>query len=146
MRFRAVLELNGKTATGIEVPAHVVAELGPGKRPAVKVSLNGYSYRSTVAPMGGRYLLPVSSAIRTGAGVAAGDEVEVELELDTEARTVTVPDDLATALDREPAVRRVFDALSYSNQLRYVLAIEDAKSPQTRARRIDKTVSELRPA
>jgi len=146
MRFHAVVGLHGQTATGIEVPAEVVAGLGTSRRPAVRVTLNGYVYRSSVAFMGGRYLLPVSAAVRTAAGVAAGDEVDVELDLDTAPRTVEVPADLAEALARVPGARAAFDALSYSNQQRYVLPILDAKTPQTRQRRIDKTVDELRPA
>jgi hypothetical protein len=144
MKFRAVVELSGKSATGVEVPAEVVDALGSGKRPAVRATINGFTYRSSVGSMGGRFLLPVSAQIRAGAGVAAGDEVEVDLELDTEPRTVTVPADLAAALDADPAARRAFDRLSYSHQLRYVQPIEDAKSAGTRQRRIDKTVSELR--
>jgi hypothetical protein len=145
MKFHGRIELNGKTATGIEVPAEVVAGLGAGKRPAVRATVNGFTYRTSVAPMGGRFLLPVSAQIRAGAGVAAGDEVDVDLEVDTEPRTVSVPADLAVALDTDPAVRRAFDALSYSQQLRYVQPVEDAKATATRQRRIDKVLSDLRP-
>jgi len=145
MKFHGRVELNGKTATGIEVPAEVVTGLGAGKRPAVRATVNGFTYRSSVAPMGGRFLLPVSAQIRAGAGVAAGDEVDVDLEVDTEPRTVSVPADLAVALDTDPAVRRAFDALSYSQQLRYVQPVEDAKAAATRQRRIDKVLSDLRP-
>jgi hypothetical protein len=144
MKFRGVVELNGKTATGIEVPAEVVVGLGPSKRPPVRVTINGYTYRSSVAPMGGRFLLSVSAQVRTGAGVAAGDEVDIDIALDTEPRAVTVPADLADAFERDPAARRAFDGLSYSHQQRYVLSIEDAKTAQTRQRRVDKAVSELR--
>ncbi|HXF19241.1 MAG TPA: YdeI/OmpD-associated family protein [Streptosporangiaceae bacterium] len=145
MKFHGRVELNGKTATGIEVPAEVVTGLGAGKRPAVRATVNGFTYRTSVAPMGGRFLLPVSAQIRAGAGVAAGDEVDVDLEVDTEPRTVSVPADLAVALDTDPAVRRAFDALSYSQQLRYVQPVEDAKATATRQRRIDKVLSDLRP-
>jgi uncharacterized protein DUF1905/bacteriocin resistance YdeI/OmpD-like protein len=144
MKFHGRLELNGKTATGIEVPAEVVTGLGAGKRPAVRAAVNGFTYRTSVAPMGGRFLLPVSAQIRAGAGVAAGDEVDVDLEVDTEPRTVSVPADLAVALDTDPAVRRAFDALSYSQQLRYVQPVEDARAAATRQRRIDKVLSDLR--
>jgi Domain of unknown function (DUF1905)/Bacteriocin-protection, YdeI or OmpD-Associated len=144
MKFHGRLELNGKTATGIEVPAEVVTGLGAGKRPAVRATVNGFTYRTSVAPMGGRFLLPVSAQIRAGAGVAAGDEVDVDLEVDTEPRTVSVPADLAVALDTDPAVRRAFDALSYSQQLRYVQPVEDARAAATRQRRIDKVLSDLR--
>lgn len=144
MKFHGKVELNGKTATGIEVPARVLTGLDAGKRPAVRATINGFTYRTSVGVMGGRSLLPVSAQIRAGAGVAAGDEVDVDLEVDTEPRTVSVPADLAVALDREPAARRAFDGLSYSHQLRYVQPIEDAKTAATRQRRIDKVLSELR--
>jgi hypothetical protein len=143
MRFRATVELNGKTATGIEVPAEVVAALGKGKRPPVTATVNGYSYRTSVAAMGGRFLMPVSAQVRQDAGVAAGDAVDVELELDEAPRTVTVPDDLAEALAGDPAAGAAFARLSYSHQQRHVLAVESAKAPETRQRRIAKTVADL---
>lgn len=144
MKFHGKVELNGKTATGIEVPAEVITGLSAGKRPAVRATINGFTYRTSVGAMGGRFLLPVSAQIRAAAGVAAGDEVDVDLEVDTEPRTVTVPADLAAALDADPAVRRAFDGLSYSHQLRYVQPIEDAKTAATRQRRIDKVLGDLR--
>jgi len=144
MRFRATLLLAGKTATGIQVPDEVVAGLGGSKRPAVNVTLNGYAYRSTVTPMGGVFMLPVSAEIRKNANVAAGDEVEVHLELDAEPRAVTVPPDFAEALAHDAEAQRAFAKLAYSHQLRHVLAIEDAKTPDTRQRRIDKALSTLR--
>jgi len=144
MRFRAVLLLSGKTATGIRVPPEIVEELGPGKRPAVLVTINSYTYRSTVAVMGGEFMLPVSAEVRDHAGIAAGDEVDVELELDTAPRELTVPDDLARALAHDPEARRVFEQLSYSNRRRHVLAVEGAKTPETRQRRIAKAVELFR--
>lgn len=143
MKFRTILLLGGKTATGIRVPPEIVASLGPSKRPAVSATINGYTYRSTIAPLGGEFMLPVSAEVREKAGVAAGDEVEVDLELDTAPREVTVPPDFAAALDADPAARRFFDGLSYSNRQRFVLSIEDAKTPETRQRRIAKSVSTL---
>ncbi len=143
MRFHAMLELNGKTATGIQVPDDVVAALGGGKRAAVSVTLKNYTYRTTIASMGGRYLIPVSADVRTQAGVAAGDELDVEIELDTAPRAVTVPADFAAALDRDADARRFFDGLAYSHQKRHVDVIEDAKTPETRQRRIEKAVSML---
>ena len=143
MRFRAVLESHGKTATGFVVPPSVVDGLGAGKRPKVRVTLNGHTYRSSIASMGGRYLLGVSAENRAAAGVAAGDELDVEVEVDTEPRVVEVPADLAAALDAEPAARAAFDALPYSHQQRYVIAVEQAKAAETRARRIAKTVEAL---
>ncbi|MET0134196.1 MAG: YdeI/OmpD-associated family protein [Kibdelosporangium sp.] len=146
MKFRAVLELGGKTATGVEVPEEVVEKLASGKRPAVKVTINSHTYPSTVARMAGRFMLPVSAENRTAAGVEAGDEIEVHLELDSEPRAVVVPDDLAAALDGTPAARAAFDKLAYSHQRRWVLSVSDAKTPETRQRRIDKAVHDLREA
>ncbi len=144
MRFRATVQLGGKTATGIPVPAEVVAGLGPSKKPAVRVTINGHTYRSTIAPLGGEFMLPLSAEHRTAAGVAAGDEVEVDIELDTQLREVTVPPDFAEALDHDMDARRFFDGLSYSQKLRHVLSIQQAKTAETRQRRIDKAVSMLR--
>jgi len=144
MRFRAALLAAGKTATGIEVPADVVASLGASKRPAVRVTINGHTYRSTIAVMGGKFMLGVSAENRAAAGVAAGDDVEVELELDTAPREVTVPPDLAAALKREPEAERFFDGLSYSRKQRIVLSVENAKAAETRQRRIAKSVQDLR--
>jgi hypothetical protein len=143
MRFRATIRLDGKTATGIEVPADVMAALGPGKRPRVRVTINGYDYPSTVGSMGGRSLIPVSAEVRAKAGVAAGDEVEVDVVADTAPRRVEVPEDLAAALDGVPGARQAFERLSYSGQQRHVLAVTGAKTPQTRERRIEKAVTEL---
>ena len=143
--FRAVLELGGKTAAGIAVPPEVVTELGSGKRPAVTVTINGrHTYRSTVASMGGRFLLPVSAENRAAAGVAAGDEVDVTVELDTAPREVTVPPDLADALAEDAEANAAFEKLPYSHKQRHVLAIEGAKAAETRARRVAKCVEMLR--
>ena len=144
MKFRAMIQLNGKTATGILVPDKVVAALGPTKRPPVRVTIKGYTYRSTIATMGGKFMLPVSAEVRESAHVVAGDELEVGLELDTEPREVTVPADLTKALDRDAEARRFFDGLSYSNKRRFVISIEEAKTAETRQRRIAKAVSLLR--
>jgi hypothetical protein len=144
VRFRATIQQGGKTATGIEVPERVVEALGSGRRPAVKVTINGYTYRSSVAVLGGRYMVGVSAEHRAGAGVAGGDEVEVDIELDTAPREVTVPADLAAALDAEPAARRTFDGLSYSNQSWHVLQVEGAKTDETRQRRITRSVDTLK--
>ena len=143
-RFRTTIQLAGKTATGIEVPEQVVEALGSGKRPPVRVTIAGHTYRSTVAPRRGRYLIGVSAENREAAGVSAGDEVEVEIELDTEPREVAVPADLAEALDADGEARRFFDGLSNSKKQRLVLPIEGAKQAATRRRRIDKAVGMLR--
>ncbi|OXS54221.1 hypothetical protein B1A99_26900 [Cohnella sp. CIP 111063] len=144
MKFRTTLELSKKTATGIHVPDEIVEALGAGKKPPVKVTIGSYTYRSTVASMGGRFLLPVSQEHREGAGIQAGDEIEVELELDDAPREVSVPADFVEALDRHAEAREFFDRLSYSNKRRFVLNIEGAKSAETRQRRIDKSVELLR--
>ncbi|MFB4292383.1 YdeI/OmpD-associated family protein [Nonomuraea sp. ATR24] len=143
MSFRTTVELAGRTATGFEVPAGIVEALCSGRRPAVTVTVNGYSYRSTVAVMGGRYLLPLSAEHRQGAGVAAGDEVEVTLELDTAPREVAVPGDLAEALGRAPEAKAFFDGLSYSRRRRVVLQVEGAKKAETRQRRVADAITKL---
>jgi Bacteriocin-protection, YdeI or OmpD-Associated/Domain of unknown function (DUF1905) len=144
MRFQATIKLAGKTATGIQVPQEVVTSLGSSKKPAVRVSLNGYVYRSTVAVMGGVFMLPISAEHRAGAGVAAGDEVDVDLELDTAPREVSVPADFATLLEGDANAKQFFDGLSYSRKQWYVLPIEQAKTPETRARRLEKAITMLR--
>lgn len=144
MRFRVTVEASGKTTTGVEVPVEVVEALGTSKRPPVRATINGFTYRSSVASMGGRFMLGISADVRAGSGVRAGDEVDIDLELDTEPREVSVPTDFAAALEDEPAAKALFDGLSYSNRLRIVLAIAGAKTPETRRRRIAKAVDRLR--
>ena len=144
MRFTATIELGGKTATGIPVPEELVLGLGRGKRVPVTVTIGGYTYRSTIAPYNGLYMLPLSAEHREAAGVTAGQEVEVGLEVDDAPREVEVPEDLRAALASDDAARAAFEKLSYSNQRRIVLSVEGAKAAETRARRIDKAVAELR--
>ena len=144
MRFRTVIVQTGPTATGIRVPEEVVAALGHGRRPPVRVTIDGYTYRNTVAVMGGESWVGVSAAHRTGARVAGGDEVDVDLELDTAPREVSVPVDLAAALDAEPAARQTFDRLSNSDKGWHVASIESAKTTATRERRIGRSITALR--
>jgi hypothetical protein len=144
MRFRTTIQQSGKTATGIQVPDEVVEALGSGRRPAVKVTINGYIYRNTVAVIGGVYMVGVSAEHRAGAGVAGGDEVDVDVELDTAPREVAVPADFAAALDAEPNARSTFDGLSYSNKSWHVLQVTGAKTDETRQRRIAKSVDLLK--
>lgn len=144
MRFRTTLQLEGKTATGFRVPVEVVEAMGTGKRPPVTVTINGYTYRSTVAAYGDVFMLPLAAEHREAAGVAAGDEIEVDVERDDAPRDVVVPADFAAALDAEPAARRTFDALSNSNKKWHVLNVEGAKTDETRQRRIEKSVATLR--
>ncbi len=144
MRFHTTIEQSGKTTTGIRVPEEVVKALSAGKRPAVRVTINGFAYRSTVAVMDGSYMVSLSAENRAGAGVAGGDEVDVDMELDTGPREVTVPADFNAALDGQPEGRKTFDSLSYSNKSWHVLQVTGAKTDETRQRRIDKSVDMLR--
>ncbi len=143
MRFRSELQLAGKTATGFVVPAAVVDEMGHGKKPPVRITVQGHTYRTSVATREDRFMISVSAEIRQITGLRAGDEVDVDIEFDPEPRSVDVPADLAAALDRQPAARRSFDALAYSHQLRHVLAVQAAKAPETRQRRIDGAIAML---
>jgi hypothetical protein len=143
-RFRTTILQTGTTAAGIEVPESVVAALGAGKRPPVRVTLNGYTYRNTVAVMGGKYMIGVSNEHRSASGLAGGDVVDVELELDTAPREVSVPPDLEAALAADPAARATFEKLSYSNKSWHVLQVEGTKADDTRRRRIAKSVEALR--
>jgi Bacteriocin-protection, YdeI or OmpD-Associated/Domain of unknown function (DUF1905) len=143
MRFRTTILQSNKTATGIRVPDDVIAALGPSRRPPVQVTVNGYTYRTTVAVMNGAFMFGVSADVRTNAGVAGGDEVDVEIVLDTEPREVSVPADLQTALDADPEANRFFQSLSYSHKSAYVLWIESAKKDETRQRRIPEAIRML---
>lgn len=143
-KFKAVLRLEGKTATGIQVPTEIIAALGTSKRPAVRVTLKDHTYRTTVAAYGEIFMIPVAAHHREAAGLTAGDEVEVTIALDTEPREVTVPPDFSAALDKEPTAKKFFEGLSYSNKRRFVLSIEDAITDETRRRRIEKSVVMLR--
>jgi Bacteriocin-protection, YdeI or OmpD-Associated/Domain of unknown function (DUF1905) len=129
---------------GLEVPPEVVESLGHGKRPPVRITINGHSWRSRVAIMRGRYLLGLSKANRQAAGVDTGDEVEVELEFDPEPRVVVEPEDFARALDADPVARAAYDRLPDGRKREHVLAIERAKKPETRTRRIEKALVTLR--
>lgn len=145
-RFRSKIVLGGKTATGFEVPAEVVEKLGAGKRPPVSVTINGHTYRSTVAVFGGKFFLPLNAQNRAAAGVAAGDSVTVAVALDSAPRVVDVPPDFKQALARDAVAQTHFEKLSYSHKREYVEAIVEAKRPETRARRIAKAVEILRRA
>jgi len=142
MTFRATLELHGKTATGITVPPAVVESLGGGKRPAVTVTLKKHSYRTTIAPMGGTFLIPVSAEHRAAAGIKAGDLIDVGVELDAAPREVEVPADLVAALTKA-GLLPAFDSLSFSRRKEAVVSVESAKKPETRERRIEKVVADL---
>jgi hypothetical protein len=135
-----LLQGDGDT-TGFVVPDKVVEALGQGKKPKVTVTINGkFSYPNTVAVMGGQYMIGISKDRRKLAGVAGGETIEVTLELDTAPRVMEVPADLQKALDKDKAAKAYFATLSYSNQRRHIDPINDAKTPETRARRIEKSV------
>lgn len=143
MRYRTTIALLGIN-TGIPVPDDVVEALGQGRKPPVVVTVGGHTYRTTVASRGGQYLLSLSAANRAAAGVAGGDQVDVDIELDTAPREVEVPADLAAALASDPAARAAWDRLTYSHRQRHVLAVEGAKAAETRARRVDGVLGALR--
>ena len=142
MEFRTTVVQSGKTATGLQVPDDVVAALGGGKRPPVTVTLGGYGYRTTVAPMGGAYWIPLAAEHREAAGVQAGQEVDVRVELDTAPRETPLPEDLAAALG--DGARAFFEGLAPSHRKEWVRWVEEAKRPETRAARVEKTAEALR--
>ena len=144
MRFRTTILQGDKTATGIEIPNEVVEALGAGKKPPVKLRVNGYEYRSTVATIDGKFMVGFSADHRAASGIKGGDEIDVEVELDTQPRTVDVPADLQAALDAEPKARETFDRLSNSLKGYHVSQVTGAKTDETRQRRIEKSISVLR--
>jgi len=144
MRFRTTLLQSSKTATGFRVPDEVMAALAGGKAPKVAATINGHTWRTSVATVNGGPMVGVNTDVRAATGVRGGDDIEVDLALDTAPRSIDVPDDLAAALDADPAARRTFDGLSYSNQRFWVEPIVAARADETRQRRIDKAVATLR--
>lgn len=143
LKFRTTVFLGGKTATGLVVPNEIVESLGAGRKPPVTVTIGSYTYRSTIAVYGGQAMLPLSAENRNAAGVSAGDEIDVSIALDTAPREVEVPADFASELDKHADAKANFERLSYSNKRRIVLSIEDAKTAETRRKRIDKALDEL---
>ncbi len=143
MRFRALVE-PPEPMKGLEVPKDVIESIGGGQRPPVTIAINGHSWRSRIAIMRGRYLIGLSRANRQAAGVATGDEIDVDVELDTEPRVVTEPVDLARALDADPGARAAYDRLPQGRRREYVRTIESAKRTDTRQRRVDKVLEALR--
>jgi hypothetical protein len=143
VRFHTRILTAGKTATGIQIPNEVIESLGSSKRPPIRITINGQTYRSTVAVMGGKFMVGVSAENRAKTGVAGGDEVDVDIELDTELRELTVPADFAKALKGNAVAKKRFDGLSHSKKQSFVSGIEGAKTQETRERRIQKAISEL---
>jgi hypothetical protein len=144
VRFRTTVLSAGKTAAGIVIPPEIVEALGSSRKPPVRVTIRDYTYRSTVATVDGRFMVGVSAENRAKAGVAGGDEVDVDIELDTEPRTVELPVDFAAALAREPRAEAFFGTLSNSQKGWFVSGIEGAKTQETRQRRIDAALERLR--
>lgn len=143
MRFRAELESTGRTAAGFEVPEEVVERLGGGDHPKVSVTVNGFTFRTSIARMGGRFLLGVSNERRALAGIEAGQVLDVDVELDTAPREIEVPDDLAAALAADAQAKKFWDTLSYSKQSWHVHQVTSAKKAETRAARVEKSVTML---
>ena len=143
MNFRAHVE-PPEPMRGLEIPQEIVEALGAGGRPPVTITINGHSWKSRVAIMRGRHLLGLSNANRQAAGVVTGDEVRVEVELDNEPRVVIEPPDFARALDADLVARAAYDRLADSHKREHVRAIESAKKPETRTRRIEKAITTLR--
>ncbi|MFI7544333.1 YdeI/OmpD-associated family protein [Actinoplanes sp. NPDC049599] len=144
MRFHAELRATGGNTTGFLVDNKLVAELGGGGRPKVVVTINGVTWRSSIARMGGEHWLGVSAERRAAAGIAAGDQLDVQVELDTAVREVETPADLAAALAAEPAAQAFWDGLSYSAKSWHVLQVTGARTAETRTRRVAKSVALLR--
>jgi hypothetical protein len=143
MKLRTPLISTGGNTAGIKLDPNFVESLGKGKRPPVKITVNGHSWRSTVAVMGGEYWLGVAMEHRAAAGVKAGQEIEADIELDTAPREVEVPEDFAAALD-EAGLRSAFDKLAPSHRKEHVRSINEAKAAETRQRRIEKAVEMLK--
>ncbi|MEO8595540.1 MAG: YdeI/OmpD-associated family protein [Candidatus Solibacter sp.] len=131
-----------KNVSGIVVPPEVVAALGTSKKPAVKVTLNGYTYRSTVATMGGKFMIGLSLENRKAAGLQGDERLEVRLELDTEPRITPIPADLKAALVKGK-ILDAFEKAAPSRRKEFVRQVEDAKTPETRERRIVKVIESL---
>lgn len=143
MKFETVLEKHeNMDATGITIPFDV-AEVFGQKRVPVRVWINDAEYRTTVMPMGGRYMMAVPKVFRDAAGIKAGEKITVTMEKDTEKRTVEVPQDLAAVLDSS-GLSEVFSKMSFTHRKEYVNSINDAKREETRVRRIEKTIEMLK--
>ena len=142
-KFTTTVKTAGKTAAGIVVPPEIVQALGSGRNPKVKVSVNGYTFRGTVQVSNGQFMLSFSSDKREASGVKGGDQVEVTLELDTEPRTVEVPEDLRAALSARAGAMEAFEGLAYSRRKEFVRQVNEAKAQETRARRIAGIVAQV---
>jgi len=142
-KFTTTVKTAGKTAAGIVVPPEIVEALGSGRNPKVKVSVNGYTFQGTVQVSNGQFMLSFSSDKREASGVKGGDQVEVTLELDTEPRTVEVPEDLRAALSARAGAMEAFEGLAYARRKEFVRQVNEAKAQETRARRIAGIVAQV---
>lgn len=143
MQFTSQLTVVEADNAGIQVPQEIVTLLGGGSHPKVTITLNGFTYRSSVAKMGDSFWIPCSKARRAEGKLEVDVPYEIEIELDTAPREVEVPEELAAHFAAHPAVKAVWDAMSYSNQLRLVTPALNAKKPETRARNIEKIIAQL---
>lgn len=142
--FRATLVATGKATCGIRVPDAIVDALGGGGHPKVVVILNDYTYRTSVARMGDGYWFGLPAARGAESGLKAGDDVQVTLELDTAPREVDIPGELAAALQADPVAKAFFDGLSYSNKRVFTESVSGTQNPETRARRVAKSIALMR--
>lgn len=140
--FKSTMKTDGNN-TGIEVPPEIIAELGSSKKPPVVVTVNGYTYPNTVAVMDGRYMISFSKAHRDASGIKGGDPIEVTLELDETPRTVEVPADLIAALSAKAGAVAAFEKQAFSKRKEFVRQVEDAKTQETRERRIAGIVDKM---
>ena len=130
-------------ATGITIPFDVEEVFG-AKRVPVKATVNGAVYRGSIVRMAGKYMLGIPKAFREAAGIKAGDNIVVTLEKDQEERTVSIPADLAKELKKDAALKAAWEKLSYTIRKEQARGLEEAKSAETRARRLEKTVAMLK--
>ena len=143
LHFDGRLE-SDQDACYIRVPPEVMTALGDKKRLPVKVTVNGYTYRTTVAVYGGKFYLGVRREIREAAGVTAGDQLTVGLEYDAEFRPVDLPDALRAALEADAAMAAAFEKLSYTRKKEFVQWVSGAKRPETQRRRMEQALATLR--
>lgn len=142
MKFKAKVVPSGN-ATAVEVPKAVLEKLNAGSRPLIVIVINGHTWRSRVAAMRGMYLVGISAANRKASAISEGDIVEVGLALDVAPRTVEEPEDVTFALNKRKALRAAFESLPFGLRRKHIASIEEAKSPETRLRRITKLLGEL---
>src|SRR5262245_30124126 len=142
MKFKARVIPSGN-ATGVEIPKGVVEALHSGARPPITVTINGHTWRSRVALMRGQRLVGISGANRVASEIAEGDIVVVDLELDTAPRVVAQPPDLAKALQKTAGAKAAFERLPFGLKRKHVATIDEAKTPETRQRRIAKLVASM---